>query len=182
MKLTKIALVSALLALAGNAAMAQSTDEKFPDNQLTLDVFGTYHQAFENFGSQFNGSWKHGVWGGGAGVNFFFNKYIGVGVDSYGEAAGFLLNNVSANLYLRIPVGDTGLAPYIFGGAGGDFGDVGSKFNNGYTSVTEVTEDCGIGLAYRFNRHWGIFADTRYTYADKTANTTLTRAGLTFGF
>ncbi|HZM01957.1 MAG TPA: outer membrane beta-barrel protein [Candidatus Saccharimonadales bacterium] len=159
-----------MLALAGNVAMAQTSDEKFPVNQLSLDVFGTYHQAFETFGSQFDKSWTHGRWGGGLGLNYFFNRYIGVGVDSYSENHGPFFNNVAGSVFLRMPIGDTGLAPYIFGGVGDDF------------NPQEITEHAGIGLEYRFNSHWGIFADTRYTYADKTENTSLTRAGLRYGF
>jgi hypothetical protein len=172
MKVTKIALVTALMALAGNAVIAQTTDEKFPNNQLTLDVFGVYHQAFSTFGAQFDKNWNHGVWGGGLGINYYFNKYIGVGVDTYADTAHSTRvdNDASANLYLRLPIGETGLAPYIFGGLGGVF-----------NPVTELTEDAGIGLAYRLNSHWGLFADSRYIY-DHTHNSNLTRAGLSYGF
>jgi hypothetical protein len=171
MKLTKIALVTALVALAGNAAIAQTTDDKFPNNQLSLDVFGTYHQAFETFGSQFDKSWKHGVWGGGLGVNYFFNRYLGVGVDSYGDDKGPVFNNVAGSVFLRMPIGETGLAPYIFGGIGEDFHPVGN-----------FTEHAGIGVEFKINSHWGIFTDARYTYANKDGNSSLARAGLRYSF
>lgn len=171
MKLPKIGLMAAVaFALAPIAAHANGSD-LFPDNQLTLDVFGTYTHAFETFGSQFDDNWRHGQFGGGLGVDYFFCKYIGIGVDSFADDKGQLLRDVSGSLYLRMPVDSTGFAPYIFGGPGGDF-----------SPVSEWTEHAGAGVEFRFSTHFGIFADARYNFKDITSNDTEVRAGVQIAF
>jgi hypothetical protein len=158
------------VALAPVVAHADSNDEKFPANQLTLDGFGTYHQTFPTFGSQFDRNWKHGNFGGGVGLNYFFVPYLGLGVDTYSEDHGAFFKNVAGSLILRMPVAQSGFAPYIFGGVGGTF-----------DPVNEWTEHAGLGVEYRFSRHIGLFGDWRYTFEEKEPNSNLVRVGVRFG-
>ena len=167
-RLIKVACVTAAAFLP---FLARAQDNpKFPANQLTLDGFATYHQFFPNFGSQFDHNWRHGTFGGGAGVDYFFLPYVGLGVDSFGDSKGDFFDNVTGNVYLRLPVAQTGFAPYIYGGAGEVFHPTG-----------EITEDCGVGLEYRFSRRIGVFSDVRYIFEKKTEDSNLVRLGLKFG-
>ncbi len=52
----------------------------FNDTELQADVFGAYAITKGGQGGALNGD--HG-WGGGVGVNYFFQRYIGVGVEGY---------------------------------------------------------------------------------------------------
>ena len=76
-----------------------------------------------------------------------------------------------SNLIARLPILDTGVAPYIFGGGGYQFDEVAQKFAQG-----------GAGLEFRFARHVGFFVDARYVFADRTQNYGLGRAGLRLNF
>jgi hypothetical protein len=109
----------------------------------------------------------------GAGANFFFTQYVGVGADAYtltGHTSTFV-DTTTGNLILRIPIGNTGLAPYIFGGAGYQF--------NG---VDQIVGGGGVGLEMRIVPHFSIFGDARYLAAAKTDGFGLARAGVRLSF
>src|ERR1700722_10765563 len=89
----------ALTPVLGRAA----NNDLFPGNELTLDAFGAYHQNFSTFGDQFDHSWRHGDFGGGLGATYFFIPYVGLGVDSFAVDKGPFFNNVTGNVYLRMP-------------------------------------------------------------------------------
>ena len=60
--------------------------------------------------------------GAGAGINYFITRNIGVGADAYSEnTTGAFVDSVSANLILRLPLGQSGFAPYAYGGGGRQF-------------------------------------------------------------
>ena len=110
--------------------------------------------------------------GAGAGLNYFFCRYVGVGGDAYTEnTAHNFIDSASGNLIGRLPIGDTGIAPYIFGGGGYQFDEVAQKFGQ-----------FGAGIEFRFCSHMGFFVDARYVVADKTDNYGVGRAGLRFSF
>ncbi|MGZ4963346.1 MAG: hypothetical protein ACXWJB_16115 [Limisphaerales bacterium] len=148
---------------------------KYNANELQLDLFGTYNHAIANFDDIFENSWKHGHWGGGVGMNYFFTKYIGVGADTFFQEHGHLFNNFTGNLFVRWPIANSGFAPYIYGGAGWRDG---STVPSG---ADTFTADGGVGLEYRFNAHLGLFTDVRYTWTEKTADECLARAGFRIG-
>src|SRR5580698_230545 len=60
--------------------------------------------------------------GWGAGGNFFFCRYLGVGGEFYTENPdAHFVDETSGSLILRLPIGETGLAPYAFVGGGHRF-------------------------------------------------------------
>src|SRR5438874_1634707 len=73
-------------------------------NELSLDLFGTYATRDKVGNSGAN-------WGGGLGVNYFFNRYIGIGADSYLEEWRWPYR-VNGNAMIRFPIDQIGLAPY----------------------------------------------------------------------
>ena len=87
------------------------------------------------------------------------------------NTTGPFIDSASGNLIARLPIGNTGLAPYIFGGGGYEFDTV----HQGFGQV-------GGGLEFRFMEHAGVFIDARYVIADKTDNYGVGRAGLRINF
>ncbi len=156
---------------AQSSSTVEQTDGKYFANEFSFDAFGSYTKSFNNPGDIFDHDWRHGDFGGGVGFNYFFLRYLGIGADTFFQEKGELFSNVSGNLIARLPIGNSGFAPYIFGGGGRRF-----------DPVAEWTWDAGIGLEYRFTRHIGLFIDSRYTWADKTIDYTLSRSGLRFAF
>lgn len=110
--------------------------------------------------------------GAGLGANVFFCRYIGVGADAYSEnTTHAFVDNVSGNLIFRLPIADTGLAPYVFGGGGYQFDPLHQSFGQ-----------AGAGLEFRFLRHAGLFVDGRYVMAEHTDNYGVARGGLRINF
>lgn len=135
----------------------------FSDRELQIDTFG---QA--SFGSSDKiGLFSETAWGGGVGLNYFFHRNIGLGVDAawlsakestLGNTSGnherTVLHNVSGSVILRLPIDSACVAPYAYVG-GGYHGD-GDNWASGHV---------GVGLEYRVvPNKVGIFVDGRWTY------------------
>ncbi|HLX69566.1 MAG TPA: hypothetical protein VKV04_08055 [Verrucomicrobiae bacterium] len=150
-----------------------STGSPYMDNELSLDLFANYMANQRKIEDLFKTNIRHGVWGGGVGLNYFFVKYLGIGGDIEMPAAnlGNFVNNINGSLIARFPIACSGLAPYVFGGGG-------RQTNPEW----QWTGHAGVGAEYRFNPGVGIFTDARYTWADKTSDTILFRAGFRFAF
>jgi hypothetical protein len=184
MKSKRLLVLAAALSLSAFSTFADHGDnwlsertrydrdaDKYSANELTLDLFGSYNRDFRKFDDLFDHTWRHGEFGGGVGMNYFFTKYLGTGVDTFFQRRGRLLSNVTGNLILRAPLGNSGVAPYVFGGAGWRDSE----------GPDELTADGGVGIEFRPNAHVGIFTDIRYVWTDKTADEGLIRLGLRFG-
>ncbi|HEY1172174.1 MAG TPA: hypothetical protein VGH19_12445 [Verrucomicrobiae bacterium] len=145
------------------------------------DADGPYHaheMVFEGFGSasfgretidniSANRIKNDARLGAGIGMSYFFTKHVGVGGDAFVEnTAHSFVDNVSASGIFRLPIGTTGLAPYIYGGGGHEFDLTRQWFAH-----------FGGGLEYRFSSAIGIFTDARYVLVDKTANYGVVRLG-----
>ena len=114
------------------------------------------------------GQSKEGL-GGNLGVNYFFSKFVGIGVDnSVGSErntgqSGFdglqAFDSLQANLLLRYPICAWNLAPYAMLGGGATWGPTSQGDGN-----------VGGGLEYRFMSNLGLFADCRWLYGGNTGN------------
>jgi opacity protein-like surface antigen len=133
----------------------------FSDTEIQADVFGAYAVGE---GGQI-GLFKDHGWGGGIGVNYFFARYFGLGVDGYwldakedgnrgGKGSARAVHNVTGSVIFRYPIDTLCLAPYIFAGGGGHF-----------DGEDWASAHVGGGLEYRIvPNKIGIFADGRWTY------------------
>jgi hypothetical protein len=161
--------------------MQSTAPDKLPDSDLyraqefSVDLFGSGaidQHTIDHFSG--NRVLHNGVLGGGGGINYFFTRYIGIGGDAYVEHPDHdYIETPSGNLILRIPILDTGLAPYVFGGGGYQF------------SETEAGQDFaqgGGGVEFRFEKDFGLFVDGRYVFTDKTQNYAVVRAGIRLNF
>jgi hypothetical protein len=153
-KLALIALASvsaASSALAGHEMVSQGkgyeapVEPCFKDQEIQLDVFGSWVDT-RHAGSGF---------GGGIGVNYFFHRYFGIGVDGNLADVSNGLWTVSGSLIGRYPLdlGGVCLAPYAIIGGGGQW----DGSNGG-------TYHAGGGLEWRATPSFGVFAEGRYTW------------------
>lgn len=186
---TKIILASVILLLGGGVALqaqdlvatnnppnwgSSSSTDLYQAYDVTLEAFGlgTVDERTLNHLSGHRIS-RTGHLGAGAGLEFFFNRYIGIEAEGFSETThNTFVNDAGGHLVFRWPIAETGLAPYIFGGGGHEFYPLG---NNNYG-------DGGVGLEFRFVRYFGIFADARIVAADHAGYYGLGRLGLRFTF
>lgn len=54
----------------------------FRDNEVSLDLFGTYLNQERHLSKIFDTDIRHGHFGGGVGLNYFSIKYVGDGADT----------------------------------------------------------------------------------------------------
>lgn len=178
MKIKSLLVVSAVMAAIsihaeshwGDRFSYQAGTDRYFANEFSLDAFGSYNKGERKFSDVFDRSWRRGDFGGGVGLNYFFSRYFGVGADTDFFDGGSFFKNVSGSGIFRFPVGNSGFAPYIFGGVGGRF-----------VPKDEWTFHGGVGFEVRISRQFGIFSDIRYIVADKTTDGMMVRAGLRFG-
>ncbi|MEA3212140.1 MAG: hypothetical protein QOE70_5197 [Chthoniobacter sp.] len=136
----------------------------FDDRELQIDTFG---QA--SYGSESHiGMFRDVAVGGGVGLNYFFHRNIGLGVDAAWLSAKenalagpvdadhdrTVLHNFSGSLIFRLPIDSACLAPYAY--VGGGFHVDGEQWASGHA---------GLGVEWRIVPHKvGIFLDERWTY------------------
>ncbi len=175
------------------AVVPQETAVSLYGPEWTIDLFGTY--AFtESTNERILGD--H-AFGGGLAVNRFFTRNFGLGIegqalrtqryskDTVGEAA--------LNLFYRMPLGESGWAPYVYIGGGAIF-NADSSNDNGrhhkhHDDFTDNTDDtlleghAGAGVEYRITRNFGVFTDGRWTVVDGAKNNfPSVRTGVRFAF
>jgi hypothetical protein len=145
----------------------------FQDQEFTLDLAYSYNDAVKGDSH----GYFHDKSGGGAGANFFFARYFGIGVDGNWFGGGpdnVVLHQVTGNLILRYPIDmrGFGLAPYVFAGGG-------EVFDGKQTSLG----DAGGGLEVRLTQRIGIFTDWRYNFTGShRGDLDTTRVGIRFVF
>jgi hypothetical protein len=156
---------------------AYNTHDRYYANEVNFDMFGAYGASERGLSHLFDTNIRQSrnpgaSAGGGIGINYFFDKYLGLGVDGVVlNNGGSFVDSVNASLIARLPIEPTGLAPYIFGGGGRN------------TEVWQWTAHAGVGLEFRFNPGTGIFADARYVWGEHvSADSLLLRGGLRFTF
>jgi hypothetical protein len=185
MKIKSIVTLGTVLML--NAAVAQAAHiweegywskdantPKFGSQELSLDLFGSYLNPEPKLVDLFDTSIRHGVWGGGAGLNYFFTREVGIGTDfnvSDFGANDWRVDYWVGDIYLRLPIGDT-IAPYLVGSG------------RGMTPIWQWVYGGGVGVDIRFTPKIGIFSDARFLWAhEATSLDSLTiRAGLRLTF
>ncbi len=167
-------------------ATAGKTDKKvivpvepcFRDQELQLDVFANYMHGTHSAVSRDDG------FGGGLGLNYFFTRYLGLGVDA---SANTLFRDTKGNnehdgvfnstgsLILRYPLelGSLCLAPYALGGGG---------VQTGAGSTIGIWH-AGGGIEFRVTPKIGVYGEGRYTWAkEHNEESSQARLGLRFAF
>ena len=159
-------------------------EECFKDQELQIDTFGAYVDGNHPHAGPID---EHG-WGGGVGINYFFSRMIGVGVDATwiyardnsGPGSGVegdhtTIHNITSSLIFRFPMDC--LAPYLF--VGGGFHVDGEQWASAHA---------GVGIEYRVvPQRIGLFTDARFTYygdrfGNGDHNNIMARAGIRLVF
>ena len=137
--------------------------DKFKEPDVTLDLFGTWatQDRFGNDDDRF---------GGGLGVTAFFVRYFGISADSWIEDWRTPYRG-NASVLLRLPVGQSGLAPYAIGGGGRQW-----KY------VPQWSLHAGGGVQLKLNPHTALFGDWRRVFPEDTDEYHLVRFGINAGF
>jgi opacity protein-like surface antigen len=166
----------ALLATASAGDHVYSTGKSYKAPVATVEptgCFSAHELQFDTFGqASFGSSDKIGLfedtaWGGGVGLNYFFHRNIGLGVDAawldakesaLGNSSGggdhTVLHNFSGSVIVRLPIDSICLAPYAY-------------FGGGYHVDGEnwASAHLGVGVEYRcVPNKVGLFVDGRWTY------------------
>ncbi len=180
LSLLALVLATASMSFAGQAVSSKKVvvaadDCRFRANEWQIDA------SVVGAGGNYNNQSGGGV-GGNLGVNYFFSKYIGVGIDD--SVGGFWpssnsaaqgVDSLQADLLLRYPICSWNLAPYLMVGGGASWG-----------SASQGDGNVGAGLEYRFTPNVGLFADCRWLYGGSTSagqlSMALPRVGLRFAF
>jgi len=167
-----------ILMLAATSALGAETvsnnqGDYYQSSELSVDAFGTgslgEYTLQHLSGPRVRQDVRFGV---GAGINYFITRNIGIGADAYSEnTTGAFIDSASASLILRLPLGQSGFAPYAFGGGGHQF-DMAQLWFGQF----------GAGMEYRFTPHVGIFLDARAVLPNETRYYGVARVGLRFAF
>ncbi len=165
----------------------------FGDHEFQADIFGAYAVTEAGQGAVIH---DH-AWGAGGGLNYFFTRWFGLGVDGtwlYGKPDNRRLDDdfdnndhrkarsigaTSGSIILRYPIDSICLAPYLFVGGGAQWG-----------AGCFGTAHWGGGVEYRIvPQKVGLFVDGRFTVLNDRSETrihnphfALVRAGLRFVF
>ena len=155
--------------------IAPAQETGFHGNEWQLDA------GVSGAGGNYNSKTGGGV-GGNIGINYFFNRYIGIGLDT--SIGGFwpssgqnaqTVDSLQAELYLRYPIDSLKLAPYAMIGGGGNWG-----------GASQGDGNIGGGVEWRFANNMGLFADCRWLYGGSNGigqlSMALPRVGLRFNF
>lgn len=138
----------------------------FGETELQLDVYGAYAGTY--------GDKHEDGWGGGVGINYYFSRYVGLGVDgTVTDGDGSELWHIHGHVLARYPI-DTGsvcLAPYIKAGGGYQVNGSG-----------DWAYGVGGGLEVRITPRFGIFGEGGYYWAESDENYSQAKAGVRFIF
>lgn len=110
------------------AAYAFTNDDVNQNFFFSNKQFAAVDRAFDSTGVPvFLGESRQGfmddhAWGGGGDLKYFWNRYLGVGLEGFALDANNTIGAVLGTLTARFPIGNTRFAPYVFGGVGGLFG------------------------------------------------------------
>ena len=94
--------------------------DRYRAKEASLDMFGSSsvgQQTIKNItGQRVNRDLRLGA---GIGMNYFLTRYPGLGAEAYSEnTAHSLVDSTSASVIGRFPLGQSGVAPYVYAGGG----------------------------------------------------------------
>jgi hypothetical protein len=157
----------------GAGTVSNNQGDYYRSGELSVDAFGTGSLGEYTIQHLSGPSVRQNArFGLGAGINYFITRNIGIGGEAYSEnTTGAFIDSASANLTLRLPLGQSIFAPYVFGGGGHQF-DMAQLWFGQF----------GGGMEFRFTPHVGIFIDARAVVPNETRYYGVGRVGLRFAF
>ena len=180
LSLCVLIVVTATVSFAGETVSSKkivvpAEDCRFRANELQIDASVVGHAGI------YGGQTKQGI-GGNLGLNYFWSKYFGIGIDNsvggnqiVGQPGSQAFDRLLADLFVRYPICAWNLAPYAMVGGG--------AYWCGAVSQGQVC--VGGGLEYRITSNVGFFADCRWLYGEngsKSLTMAMPRVGVRFAF
>lgn len=167
--------VTLVAALSLQLSAFSQAASPYKQGEVTADVFGTYSQSKAKLNDAFDREFKNGTYGAGLGFNYFFHRNFALGVDgvipSASDASHSFFDLVNLNATARLPIGDSGFAPYAVGSLGRNM------------ETGEYTSGAALGAEYRLTKAVGVFVEGRYTWGNRdNSDFAQARAGLRFNF
>lgn len=149
-KYMKKLFMAVLLALG--LCFGANASDLFTGNELSLSLGSGYAV---NTAAAFQQPYSKNV---DAGVQYYFNKYIGVDLDvPFYSTKGTSVSDAKAGLLFRVPV----LTHFaVYAGLGGDYNWTGDTFKN--VQVSKFSYLAKAGLEFRPVRHLGVFVEDVY--------------------
>jgi hypothetical protein len=159
--------------MTNNPSSHYDQGDYYRSSELSMDAFGTASIGKYTINHLSNARIRQNTkLGAGVGLSYFITRNIGIGAEAYSEnTTGVFVDSASANLILRLPLGQSGFAPYVFGGGGHQFDRVKVWFGQ-----------AGAGMEYRFCPHVGVFVDARGVVPNETKYYGVARLGLRVAF
>lgn len=156
-----------------NQRMQSECCDLYRASELSVDVFGSGSLGKYSVDHLSTARIRHNTrLGAGLGLTYFITRNIGLGAEAYSEDTdGLFVDSASANVTLLLPVGQSGFAPYVFGGGG-------QQFDLNRLSFGQA----GAGIEYRFTPRVGIFTDARMVWPTETQYFGVARLGVRFAF
>jgi hypothetical protein len=160
----------------GHFSSGKSDAPKYSSNEISMDLFASYINPEGKFFDLFDTNIRRGFWGGGAGLNYFLTRNLGLGADFNMSSKPDdinLFDQVTGDVIFRLPLGNSGLAPYAIGSGG-----------RAMSPSYDWVYGGGVGLELRMNPTTGIFSDARFLWADHSTaeDRLLIRAGVRLTF
>jgi hypothetical protein len=157
----------------GAETVSNDQDDYYRSCELSMDAFGTASLGKYTLNHLSNARVRQNTrLGAGVGLSYFITRNIGIGAEAYSEnTTGVFVDSASANLILRLPLSQSGFAPYVFGGGGHQFDRLKVWFGQ-----------AGVGMEYRFCPHVGVFVDARGVVPNETKYYGVARLGLRVAF
>jgi hypothetical protein len=171
---TKLLFCILALALVVTTVPAQSP---YRQGEVTVETFATHTFAMASPAADLKS--HDGIWGYGAGLTYFFHRNFGFGFEAVvldgGSPSSTTLDELSLNLTARVPLGQTGWAPYATLGGG-------RNIESG-----QYLGHVGAGLEYRFTKvplidQVSVFAEGRYQWVRSDLDAAQVRGGIRFSF
>lgn len=159
--------------LGNDQSQPHAPQDTYRACELSLDVFGSGSIGKYTINHLSGARIKQdGELGAGVGLTYFITRNFGIGAEAYSEnTTGVFVDSASANVIARLPLGQSGFAPYAFGGGGRQF------------DLAEVWfAQAGAGLEYRFTPKVGVFTDVRWVLPEETKYFGVGRLGMRFSF
>jgi hypothetical protein len=151
--------IAILITILSLTTAATAADGSYDSGELSLSLFGGWIDKEDS------------TFAPGVGMSYFLTRRFGVGAYTQWENFdGTFFDNVSAEGYFRLPLGDSPIAPYALAAIGYSF------------ETDEVFEAVGAGAEWRFNEKWGAFGDVRWQFNNDTDDGTAVRIGVRLKF
>ena len=151
----------------------------FPQTELAFELLATdplsplsaASFSLEAYSLYAGGGTLDGSFGGGIGTRYFLTKNLGVMARAYWWDADPVMHNITASAVVRYPIQELRIAPYVYGGIGGHFGE-----------ENQFGGHVGGGLDYQVNERLGAFADYSHTWTGDSDDWNVVALGIRIHF